>query len=125
VNKKIPERLERSVQAFLESDEKAEMAIVGLSSRWWMCVGPVHGFWAQRLVVLTDRNLYVCRNRGVHWTASWEVLVKYPLGAVRLKLEGHRLYVGTDQTISLVPLRSRRPAREVVERANERLAMAS
>lgn len=113
-------RIEKSARSSLEPDERLELVLYGLTSRLWYAAGA----WAAlgtRWVLLTDRNVYVCRRPR---SKRMPVVVKYQLGSVELSFKRPRLRVG-DQLLIVHFKRRRTDAQEIVARANARLPTAS
>lgn len=112
----------RSWAKLFESGESFQRVLTGFANHWWALFPPLAAS-AARFVVLTDRNVYVCRTS--FQTVNYEVLGKYPLGSVELRMTrrpwGRRLQIGADESVCLshTPFIEARKVRQFMTRADE------
>ncbi len=95
-----------------------ERSLQAYSNRWWMSFYFLASA-SMRYLVLTDRNVYLCRMRASRRTPI-EVFVKQPLGVASLSLKGRWIHVGSEYAVWLpwLPLMKWR-ARKLVTHVNE------
>ena len=109
------QKYQRKAESFVEPGERVEGAVDGFSSLRGRLLGLLSYSAFARIVLVTDKNVFVCKRSPVMSSAS--VIARYPRNSVKMELRGSHLHVGDEHTLLIMPWR-KRSAQDVVQAAN-------